>query len=78
MILDGAVPAEFPRGSPKISIPSIKSVAPLTKSPAVGGARKPVKSSIWDWDGPPQGLALNVLISGQFGFAHKNASNPKI
>ena len=28
--------------------------------------------------GPPQGLALNSLISGQFGFAHKNASNPKI
>ena len=75
---DGIVPAESPRGFPKISIPSINFVASPIRSPADGGLKNPAKSSIWDWDGPPQGLALNFLISGQFGFAHKVVSNPKI
>ena len=47
-MFDGIVPAELPRGSPKISIPSIKPVAPSIRSPADGAARKPAKSSISD------------------------------
>ena len=42
------------------------------------GAKNLLNASISAWFGPPQALALNSLISGQFGFAHKNASKPRI
>ena len=42
------------------------------------GAKKSSNASTCAFDGPAHGLALNLVISGQFGAAHKKDSNPRI
>ena len=42
------------------------------------GAKNALKASTCAFDGPAHGLALNSVISGQFGAAHKKDSNPRI
>ena len=77
VMLDGGLSAS-PKVPPNISMLLIYSSTLPTIPSAVGTAAKFAKESFCASDGPPQGLAWNSVSSGQFGAAHKNASNPRI